>query len=1606
MKKFRFIILFAILSFILAALFTASVCAAPSAYVIEGEKTVFLSNEPKVTYNSAEYETFSRLADAFSALGSDGGKAIVCGSFSPDDNVNDPDFKDPSGRGPVIVTGLNGAEHDSLNQSATLDFSAGKITFDNVTLSMMKTKYFSAPDLVMTENFRVSKSGGSLFMTGLLSGSKDKITQTISSGIFDQINLVGMGGATLGTASAPGYASITINGGDINTKLNGGSGYSNATVYGNLYYIINGGNYTDKSIVYNKLLHQSGRKIVIFNNGMSDGFSVADGACVVKSAAGGTVSVDSATAADEEPLLVFTPEEGKIPAVGGSAVFIGSDGRYTMPLGSASSYDISWIEKVTGGCIIDGVKTVFLSNDESVTFNGITFVPFSSLTDAFTALGPDGGKAIVCGSFSPDDNITDADFKDPAGRGPITVTGLNGAEHDSLNQSAMLNFKSGRLILDDITLSMMKTNYLSAPDLVITENFRVSKSSGVLYMTGLISGSTDKVNQVISSGTFDQINLVGMNKASLGSENEPGYASITINGGDINTKLNGGSGYSDATVYGNLYYIINGGNYSNKNIVYNKLLHQSGSKIVIFNNGMSDGFTVSDGACVVKSAAGGMVSVDSATAANEEPLLVFTPDGGRIPAINGKMLSAGEDGRYTEKVTGTGEYTVSWEERTAKVYTIEGIKTVFVSDLQNDVEYNGEKYVPYNSLTDAVANLGSGTVMIGGTYTYNGFTDTKARGTITVRGTDENSVIVFPADASSVFAFNGGPTVMDDITVNVESSNGKYIHGNGNIIFTKNFSSNSSLYISPIYSVNAQKSEIIVENGNFAIVDVISSNSQIGTPEAPSHASAHLNGGSFVNVNGGWGWAAKTMYGNLFIYVNGSHINGSVKFSSQETITGKKTVIFNNGMYLRTDGSEILVDDAYDFTVYADKGGFVSVENEDTTGNPVFILSPEDGRIPYVNGIPAEMTDGIYSYAPQSEKEKISVQWRKNYTVIFDANGAEGNVPQPITEISGVTYPLPQAPELEKTNCIFAGWHTDPNAREGFYSLTLTADTKLYAIWIEKLPLLSEFPNLEANGIKEVKFSYIPTNDSLISSAVKAAKSDPVFMSTASEEAVYSFGISAYSYYNSDGNDGNKLDFENGINFVIPQYAYSREYVPGEFLRLYRADGDSAQFVGNLRQTEDGIDFCAYKSGNYFVMLNIPDIAQYRYAVSNADGNVKVNVYFSGAKAQSGFFGIKYNPETLDFKGFDYAPGIYSAGQTEKADGGYGCFVSDSGIYGDAWAGEKYIDAVSTPTLIGTLNFTAKDGASSDNFAFAPALPSEYGASEYEKFPQGAESAYLPYYESAECIYQPAAYIISSARALIGEKEYQSLSDALAQAQNGDTVQLISDKTLSGRLTVPDGVTFEICRGASVSGEKIVLSHGASAVSYSGLYSSFCSDTLVGVRKEGEKYIYKASDISSDILALDGVQIRLSGVQGLRFIAKISSSVENSGFSDYGILIIPSDLSQGENTTLDTKMCANISYKELGNEFKYFEVLPGSFRYTVCITGIAVRNYARDFTARPYIKYTDDDGEYTVYADYRAEYDLSVTDVARGLIAGGDENSDELQKIIEEYEDYINQSGS
>lgn len=240
--------------------------------------------------------------------------------------------------------------------------------------------------------------------------------------------------------------------------------------------------------------------------------------------------------------------------------------------------------------------------------------------------------------------------------------------------------------------------------------------------------------------------------------------------------------------------------------------------------------------------------------------------------------------------------------------------------------------------------------------------------------------------------------------------------------------------------------------------------------------------------------------------------------------------------------------------------------------------------------------------------------------------------------------------------------------------------------------------------------------------------------------------------------------------------------------------------------------------------------------------------------------------------------------------------------------------------------------------------------------------------------------------AYIGEVAYEDVDEAVKNSTSGDTIELIRDSSLSEEL--PEGVKIKLCADAKLTAQE-------------NIYSALEAEILVAINKTEGTYTYITSDYSKDTIIQDGVQIRTSGKQGLRFIVKVDGAFDRDDFSDYGVIVIPTDMSDGANTTHETAQIADISKKALGDNFNYFAKEEDYFLYTVCIIDIEMDNYERDYTARPYFKYVSDGVEYTVYSEYKQAYNLSVYDTANGMIEDGLDTDGNIQKIVDEYNEYL-----
>ena len=147
-------------------------------------------------------------------------------------------------------------------------------------------------------------------------------------------------------------------------------------------------------------------------------------------------------------------------------------------------------------------------------------------------------------------------------------------------------------------------------------------------------------------------------------------------------------------------------------------------------------------------------------------------------------------------------------------------------------------------------------------------------------------------------------------------------------------------------------------------------------------------------------------------------------------------------------------------------------------------------------------------------------------------------------------------------------------------------------------------------------------------------------------------------------------------------------------------------------------------------------------------------------------------------------------------------------------------------------------------------------------------------------------------------------------------------------------------------------------------------------------------------LSMLGMQLRVSGSQGLRFIAELSGNYSHDGIAAYGIAILPQKMiPEGEELTLETKDAKSISSDMEG--FKIFSEEDGILRYTVCVVNIEPKNYDRVFTVRPFIRTKVDGVESVAYGDAMSG---TILEVAEGLKTQYPGQYDELyEKIMNDY---------
>ncbi len=155
-----------------------------------------------------------------------------------------------------------------------------------------------------------------------------------------------------------------------------------------------------------------------------------------------------------------------------------------------------------------------------------------------------------------------------------------------------------------------------------------------------------------------------------------------------------------------------------------------------------------------------------------------------------------------------------------------------------------------------------------------------------------------------------------------------------------------------------------------------------------------------------------------------------------------------------------------------------------------------------------------------------------------------------------------------------------------------------------------------------------------------------------------------------------------------------------------------------------------------------------------------------------------------------------------------------------------------------------------------------------------------------------------------------------------------------------------------------------------------------------------------------GVQVRVTGVPGLRFIMEKTDALSEAlNATEYGAIILPSSFlgtkdlvmdgsyTYGGKTYQPAKVEAVNTYKDHGDKIDY----------TLCVTGIVKDNYRRLYTVKGYIIYTDLQGtQQVLYTDY---YSTNIYTIAKAALADTEASYTEAQRAyLENIRDYVDKT--
>ena len=825
----------AFMAIILSLMFLISANAQGQVYTIDGKKTVFVAEDAAFEADGTVYNTYEGLVPAFEALGEDGGVIYICGTVIDTTLYsNETTFTDgTAARGHVLVTGYGDDAH--LKIAGHISANCGKITYDNFTLHAVNSDggyiygwyVTGSEETVFGENFKIQPQDGNngriLYRSSMKSMQSHR-TVFNTSASFTGINIGGYR-TQFGSADSdvPALAELVIN--NIgNTAWGVNAGFSDAAagkIYGNVNVYVNGGTFGTKTINLsniNETSQPTGRITAIFNNGMGDGFTLADGFdYMIKSAAGGKTEIKTQAPIGGAPTLIFTPsEEGKVPCINGETViYANSNGEflYTPPIPKTSTdaistsnpegtlletVEITWVDAPTQEITpevytIDGKRCVFLASEEIITVNGKSYGAFASLAECFTALETEGGVIYVYGT------VTDTNIKNETvpldgttARKHVLIRGYDGNAVLNLTMSSTINagpvtFENVTIYAKDVNSNALSAIYLTgSEETVFGEGCvipHISDYSGrIYYRSSMKSFNTHRTVFSNNNLTFNTVNVGGYRTVFGSASSEtPALAELVFDGINLRNPIN--AGFSDKAdyqnrVYGNVNIIVNGGLYKVKQVTLANITEanfHTGRTTVIFNNGMNDGWTVAPGVdYVVNSSIGGKVEIKTQAPFGGVPVFKLIPEGDLIPTVNGNALTANSDGKYlyTPAIPGTSAELVTAdnpEGTVTETVTVTWVQPVVITECTVSFDLNGGNGTVPQPQT---VNVGTSIVLPDGTglskenHTFLGWnTDKNASSALSSYTAPEAEAVTLYAiwkelaPEAQIYDYNGKPSV-------------------------------------------------------------------------------------------------------------------------------------------------------------------------------------------------------------------------------------------------------------------------------------------------------------------------------------------------------------------------------------------------------------------------------------------------------------------------------------------------------------------------------------------------------------------------------------------------------------------------------------------------------------------------------------------------------------------------------------------------------------------------------------------------------------------------------------------------------------------------------